>query len=146
MWVTSSTVCVGWDWRKSSELSSCLRTRVEIQSWARPDEFVRYGRRVLVGLGANDVKAVSIERLCLSLLMSKKPLNSKRWIKVLYLNQFCVFGFLYVFMNILWTLCLFHISVSWVCYSYSFPWIAPLYPLHTLYWWVLSKEVSSTIF
>ena len=48
---------------------------VEIQSWARPDDFVRYGRRSLVGLRADDVKAVSIERLCLflslSLLMSK---------------------------------------------------------------------------
>ena len=45
--------------------------RVEIQSWARPDKFVRYGRRALVGLRADDVKAVSIERLCVSLLMSK---------------------------------------------------------------------------
>ena len=44
--------------------------RVDIQSWARPDDFVRYGRRALVGLRADDVKAVSIERLCLSLLMS----------------------------------------------------------------------------
>ena len=92
--------------------------RVEIQSWARPDDFVRYGRRALVGLRADDVKAVSIERLCVSLsLHVEKPLNSKRWIKVSYLNQFRVFGFLYMFMNILWTLCLFHISVSWVCYS-----------------------------
>ena len=41
----------------------------------------------------------------------RKPLNSKSWIKVLYLNQFCVFRFLYMFMNIL-----FLISVSWVCY------------------------------
>ena len=44
---------------------------VEIQSWARPDDFVRYGRRALVGLRADDVKAVSIERLYLSLLMLK---------------------------------------------------------------------------
>ena len=43
---------------------------VEIQSWARPDEFVRYGHRELVGLRADDGKAVSIERLSLSLLMS----------------------------------------------------------------------------
>ena len=49
----------------------------------------------------------------------EKPLNSKRWIKVSYLNQFCIFGFLYMFMNILWTLCLFYISVSWVCYTCS---------------------------
>ena len=33
----------------------------------------------------------------------EKPLNSKRWIKVSYLNQFRVFGFLYMFMNILWS-------------------------------------------
>ena len=45
--------------------------RGEIQTWARPDDFVRYGRRALVGLRADDVKAVSIERLCLSLLISK---------------------------------------------------------------------------
>ena len=51
--------------------------RVEIQSWARPDEFVRYGRPALVGLRADDVKAVSIERLCLSPHV-EKPLNSKR--------------------------------------------------------------------
>ena len=29
---------------------------------------------------------------------------------------------------------------------YSFPWIAPLPLIYTLYGWVLSKEVSSTIF
>ena len=49
----------------------------------------------------------------------EKPLNSKRWIKVSYLNQFRVFVFLYMFMNILWTMCLFHTSVSWVCYNYA---------------------------
>ena len=32
----------------------------------------------------------------------EKPLNSKRWIKVSYLNQFHVFGFLYMFMNIVY--------------------------------------------
>ena len=47
----------------------------------------------------------------------EKPLTSKRWIKVSYLNQFRVFGFLYMLMNILWTSCLFHISVSWVCHT-----------------------------
>ena len=30
--------------------------RVEIQSWARPDDFVRYGHRALVGLRADCVK------------------------------------------------------------------------------------------
>ena len=47
--------------------------KVEIQTWARPDDFVRYGRRAFVGVRADDIKAVSIERLYLShsLLMSK---------------------------------------------------------------------------
>ena len=44
--------------------------RVHIQSCARPDKFVRYGRRALVVLRADDVKTVSIEKLCLSLPMS----------------------------------------------------------------------------
>ena len=48
------------------------RKKVDFQSWARPDDFVRYGRRALVGLRADDVKSVSIERLCVSPLMSKK--------------------------------------------------------------------------
>ena len=42
-------------------------------SW--PDEFVRYGRRALVGLRADDVKAVSIEGLCLSPFMSSNLLT-----------------------------------------------------------------------
>ena len=47
------------------------KKKVDFQSWARPDDFVRYGRRALLGLRSDDVKAVSIERLCLSILMSK---------------------------------------------------------------------------
>ena len=47
------------------------KKKVDFQSWARPDDFVRYGHRALVGLRADDVKAVSIERLCLSLFTSK---------------------------------------------------------------------------
>ena len=72
MWVTTHTGSVGLRFEKK-QLVEFLRPngRVEIQSWARPDEFVRYGRCALVGLRADDVKAVSIERLCLSLLMSK---------------------------------------------------------------------------
>ena len=46
-----------------------------VSSW--PDEFVRYGRRALVGLRADDVKAVSIKGLCLSLLMSKTLLTQR---------------------------------------------------------------------
>ena len=48
-----------------------LRPNEGVESWARPDEFVRYGRRALVALRADDVKAVSIERSCLSLLTLK---------------------------------------------------------------------------
>ena len=53
------------------------KKKVDFQSWVRPDVFVRYGRRALVGLRADDVKAVSIERLCLSLLKSKNLLTQK---------------------------------------------------------------------
>ena len=60
--------------------------RVEIQSCARPDEFVRYGRRALVGLRDDDVKTVSIEILCLSPLMPNNLLLKGN--KVSYLNQF----------------------------------------------------------
>ena len=51
--------------------------KVEIQTWARPDDFMRYGRRALVGLRADDVKAVSIERLCLFLSSCQIIFNSK---------------------------------------------------------------------
>ena len=59
------------DLRKSRVEFLPPNERVEIQSWARPDEFVRYGRCALIGLRADDVKSVSIERVYLSLLMSK---------------------------------------------------------------------------
>ena len=62
-----------WGFEKSQLVEFPPRKKkVDFQSWARPDDFVRYGRRALVGLRAEDVRAVSIERLCLSLLMSKK--------------------------------------------------------------------------
>ena len=50
---------------------------VEIETWVRPDEFVRYGRRPLVGLRADDVKAVSIEGLCVSLSLCRKTFKLK---------------------------------------------------------------------
>ena len=72
MWTMLRTGSVGWDLRKSQLVEFPPRKKkVDFQSWARPDDFVRYWRRTLVGLRADDVKAVSIERLCLSLLMSK---------------------------------------------------------------------------
>ena len=48
------------------------KKKVDFQNWARLDDFMRCGRRMLVGLRADNVKEVSIERLCLSLLMSNK--------------------------------------------------------------------------
>ena len=53
------------------------KKKVDFQSWARPDNFVRNGRRALVGLRADDVKAVSVERLCLSLSSCRITFNSK---------------------------------------------------------------------
>ena len=53
------------------------KKKIDSQSWARPDDFVRYGHRALVGLKADDVKAVSIERLCVSLSLCRKTFNSK---------------------------------------------------------------------
>ena len=89
------------------------KKKVDFQSWARPDDFVCYGRCALVGLKAEYVKAVSIERLCLSPHV-EKPFNSKviksfvpelRSCKVLY------FGF---------PMSISHIRVSWICYIYIF--------------------------
>ena len=45
---------------------------------SEPDEFVRYGCRALVGLRADDVKAVSIEGLCVSLSSCQKTFNLKK--------------------------------------------------------------------
>ncbi len=61
---------MGFEKKKRVELLP-PNERVGNESWARPDDFVHYGRRALVGLRADDVKAVSIERLCFSLPMSK---------------------------------------------------------------------------
>ena len=52
--------------------------RVDIQSWARPDEFVRYGRCGLFGLRADDLKTVSIERLCVALSSCWKTFKLKK--------------------------------------------------------------------
>ena len=84
------------------------KKKVDFQSWARPDDFMRYGRRAFVGLRADDVKTVSIERLSLSPHV-EKPLNSKRWIKVSYLNQFREFRVFRFPMSIS------HIRILWLC-------------------------------
>ena len=54
------------------------KQRVEIRTWAGTDDFVRYGRRALIGLRADDVKAVSIERLCVSLSSCRKTFKLKK--------------------------------------------------------------------
>ena len=67
MWMTSGTGSVGygfWGFEKSQFVEFLPpNERVDIQSWAKPDEYARYGGRALVGLRADDVKAVSIEKL-----------------------------------------------------------------------------------
>ena len=58
---------------------------VEIETWTRPDKFVRYRRHTLVGLRVDDVKVVSIEGLCLFPYV-EKSFNSKGNKNVSYLN------------------------------------------------------------
>ena len=53
------------------------KKKVDFRGSSWPDEFVRYGRRALVGLRADDVKGVSIERMCISLLLSKNLLTQR---------------------------------------------------------------------
>ena len=64
-------------WEKSVSWVLGPRKTVDFRGSSWPDEFVRYGRRALVGLRTDDVKAVSIVRLCLSLPYVEKPFNSK---------------------------------------------------------------------
>ena len=53
------------------------KKKVDFRGSSWPDEFVRHGRRALVGLRADELKAVRIEGLCLSLLMSKNLLTQR---------------------------------------------------------------------
>ena len=54
------------------------KKKVDFQSWARPDDFVCYGRCALVGLRANDVKSSQHRKIVsLSLLMSKNLLTQR---------------------------------------------------------------------
>ena len=109
---------------KSGELRFGLRrSELIFQTWVRPVQFVACGVCAFVGwvseLRADDGRTVSIEKLCLSLLVSKN-LNLKKVIKVSYLNQesrqcFVFFGFLCVWT--FYALCTFHVSVSWLCYT-----------------------------
>ena len=52
------------------------KKKVDFRGSSWLDEYVRYGRRALVGLRADDIKAVSIEGLYLSPYV-EKPFNSK---------------------------------------------------------------------
>ena len=64
---------LGCDWRHAPEaLTEIWKKSVEIETWVRPDEFVRYGRRRWWGPDGN----VSIERWYLSPYV-EKPFNSK---------------------------------------------------------------------
>ena len=76
--------------------------RVDLQSWARPDQFVRYGRRALVGLRADNVKAVSIERFRLSLSLSscRKTFKLKKVNKSFVPEPISCFRIPIYFMNI----------------------------------------------
>ena len=95
MWMMSCPEAMGWDFlvilNKSNELRFGLRqSELIFQTWAKPVQFVDCGALACIGwvseLRADDRQTVSIEKLCLSLLMSKN-LNIKKVIKVSYLNQ-----------------------------------------------------------
>ena len=93
------------------------KKKVDFRGSSWPDKFVRYGRRSLVGLRADDVKAVSIEGLCLSLLMSKNLFNSKvikSFVPELRSRKcLCVSGFLcYLYMSYEHPMYISHIRIS----------------------------------
>ena len=106
---------------KSQSVEFLARKKtVEIETLARPDEFVRYGRRTCWG-GADG--KVSIERWYLSPYVEKTfrfkgNKKFRTWTKKSS-SVFCVSGFLcYVLcIHVMNILCTFHVSVSWVCYK-----------------------------
>ena len=110
------TGSVGWDLRKVNLLSSSVR-RWRLTFRARRGLAVGAAR---VGVGGRDRK-VSIQELCLSLVMSKKPLNSKV-IKsfepeLRSCKCFLSFGIPMLSIYGLWTLCTFHIFMYGYFYS-----------------------------
>ena len=78
-WMTSCLEAWAEIWEEQLVEFLLSNERVEIQSWARPEEFVCYGRRALVGLRIDDVKVVSIERLCVSLSSCRKTFKLKKF-------------------------------------------------------------------
>ena len=68
-----------WGFEKSQLVEFLPRKKkVDFRVSSRPDEFVRYGYRALVELRADDVKAVSIERLCVFLFSCRKTFKLKQ--------------------------------------------------------------------
>ena len=88
---------------------------VEIETWARPDEFVCYGRRTWWGADGK----VSIERWYLSPYV-EKPFNSKvikSFVPELRSRKcFSCFGIPMFYVYMLWTFYVHFNSHAWLCY------------------------------
>ena len=119
-WMMSCAEAMGWGFwnlKKNSVLRFGLGRSKSIFGARRGQtSSLRWGATVV----GSDGK-VSPERNCVSLSSCWKTLNSKKLIKVLYLNQFRVFQIpvyehLWTFSVSVW-ICLFHEFVSW---SYIF--------------------------
>ena len=102
VWMTSCTESEGWDLRKSSWVPALEEGWLSELGDARRLCALRAPR---VGwVESWRCKSSQHRKIVCLLSLSfhvEKPLNSKRWITVSYLNQFRVFGFLYMFMNIM---------------------------------------------
>ena len=93
--------------------------KVEIQTWARPDDFVRYGHRALVGLRADDVKAVSIERLCVSLSSCRKIFKLKKVNKSFVTEPISCFRIpIYVYEHFMNIMSISHIRILGILQSF----------------------------
>ena len=89
-----------------------------VESWVRPNEFVRHGRRALVGLRADDVKAVSIERLCLSLSSCRKTFNLKKVNKTFVPEPILCFRIpIYVYVHFMDIMSISHIRIMGILHK-----------------------------
>ena len=121
-------------WKKEVSWDSSLEEGSRFLSSPRRDQFgstgclhVGWVKRKEVGFWSRlgetswDLRNVPCVcwRNCVSLSSCRKTLNSKRYIKVSYLNQFRVFSDSYVHMllNIMKVLCM------WISWSYFLTWI-----------------------
>ena len=110
-WVTSHTGSVGWD-LKSQLVESCLGRR-RLTFACTPWPCVGCTR----GLGQMEKSGVSLS-LCRKTFKPKGNKKFRTWPKKSS-NVFRVSGFLCsIYMCVMNILCTFHISVSWVCYTY----------------------------